>query len=391
MLRDDEVDNLPVDIAEEFLRPVEFRYQDNIAKVHWWYHPDSYDEYIPLGEVDDPSDAPDTLVVPSQWRVCCRWIRDLEVFNEWGNEVDYEIDTRDANAAAYSAVEGEGDAAGAMRRKKNRGKKPGGWKRDITGTQVVPASVHATEKMMPNLLPPSADEAVEVLRVVDVTQSSAELTEHVRGGKRKAEDQGERSSKRGVEAPGSLPPSWFDIDAIHPQERVFLPEFFDGSVLHLSPAIYKSTRNSIIDEYKSTPQIYLSATACRKRVSGDIRAIIAIHDFLDSHGIINYAVDPALRPPRGVLVFPTRCASLGALEEPLTKGPTTAREKELTERLLKAVSVCAPGDWAGISNLMDGDLTPAECLRYFASLTLPLSTSETNTIVETVGLPNLIA
>ena len=379
------MDNLPVDIAEEFLRPVEFRYQDNIAKVHWWYHPDSYDEYIPLGEVDDPSDAPDALIVPSQWRICCRWIRDLEVFNEWGNEVDYEIDTRDSNANAYSTGDGDGDATGAMRRKKNRGKKPGSWKKDITGTQVVPASIHATEKMMPGLPPPSADESIEVFRVVDVTPTSAQLIEEVRGVKRKAEDQGQTSSKRTAEAPETGPPAWFKSEEIHPQERIFLPEFFDGSVLHLSPPIYKSTRNSIIDEYRATPQIYLSATACRKRISGDIRAVIAIHDFLDSHGIINYAVDPSLRPPRCVLVYPTRCASLGALEEPSAKGPVTAHEQELTERLLKAVSACSPGDWTGIANLMDGDLTPAECLRFFASLSLPLSTSESNVSQEMVS------
>lgn len=377
-----------MEIAEEFLRPVEFRYQDNIAKVHWWYHPDSYDEYIPLGEVDDPSDPPDTIVPPSQWKVCCRWIRDAEVFNEWGNEVDYEIDNRDANVATYSTAD-DADAAGAMRRKKSRGKKQAGWKRDITGTQVVHGSVHATEKMMPNKLPPSVDEAEDVLRIVDVTQSGAELTEQSRGLKRKADSQDQRETKRTLESSSSGPPAWFTIDGIRGQEKLFLPEFFDGSVLQLSPEIYRNTRNAIFDEYRSTPHIYLSATACRKRISGDIRAVIAIHDFLDSHGIINYAVDPALRPPRGVLVFPTKCATLGALDDATIKFTSTEHQRELTERLLKAVSTCAPGDWNGISDLISGELTPAECLRFFSSLTLSQTTFEDCPALKSVGFYEL--
>lgn len=80
---DDEVDNLPAELPEEFLRPVEFNYQDGLAKVHWWYHPDSFDESIPSNEVDDPSDVPDMHYQPPQWRVCCRFLRDLELFNEW--------------------------------------------------------------------------------------------------------------------------------------------------------------------------------------------------------------------------------------------------------------------------------------------------------------------
>ena len=57
--------------------------------MHWWYYPDSYDSWLPLADVSgqvDKAEAP-----PRVWRLCCRFVRDAKLFNEWGNEEDYEI------------------------------------------------------------------------------------------------------------------------------------------------------------------------------------------------------------------------------------------------------------------------------------------------------------
>jgi SWI/SNF related-matrix-associated actin-dependent regulator of chromatin subfamily C len=77
-----------------------------IALVHWYYFPDSYDEWIPAQDVDifetpeiipltlNDSIANDTcrLSNKKQFRVACRYILDCELFNEWGNELDYEVE-----------------------------------------------------------------------------------------------------------------------------------------------------------------------------------------------------------------------------------------------------------------------------------------------------------
>jgi SWI/SNF related-matrix-associated actin-dependent regulator of chromatin subfamily C len=60
----------------------------NYALVHWWYYPDSYDTWIIKTNIFGnespryPSTTPCTVVV--------RWLTDLEKFNEYMNDRDYE-------------------------------------------------------------------------------------------------------------------------------------------------------------------------------------------------------------------------------------------------------------------------------------------------------------
>eukprot|EP00742_Colponemidia_sp_Colp-10_P006334 GILJ01006788.1.p1 GENE.GILJ01006788.1~~GILJ01006788.1.p1 ORF type:complete len:1205 (-),score=267.37 GILJ01006788.1:229-3843(-) len=71
----------------EYCRTLEKR--GGLAFVHWWYFPDSYDEWIPANEVE--GDEPEVPTTQTKWRVNPRFINDLEVYNEWMNEIDYEI------------------------------------------------------------------------------------------------------------------------------------------------------------------------------------------------------------------------------------------------------------------------------------------------------------
>jgi len=50
----------------------------------------SYDSVVPLGELGCvvPEPAPPT---PRQWLVSSRWLKDLDHFNEWMNEEDYQL------------------------------------------------------------------------------------------------------------------------------------------------------------------------------------------------------------------------------------------------------------------------------------------------------------
>lgn len=80
------------------------------ARVHWWYHPDCYDELLPHSEVDiyEPPDM--SALYPLQrakWFVSCRFIFDCELFNEWGNELDYEHEN---SQDVVTNLSGEGEA-----------------------------------------------------------------------------------------------------------------------------------------------------------------------------------------------------------------------------------------------------------------------------------------
>lgn len=45
------------------------------------------------------------------------------------------------------------------------------------------------------------------------------------------------------------------------------------------------------------PTVYLSATTCRRHLSGDVNGIIRVHAFLEKWGLINYSgVMPAYKP-----------------------------------------------------------------------------------------------
>jgi SWI/SNF related-matrix-associated actin-dependent regulator of chromatin subfamily C len=55
-------------------------------------------------------------------------------------------------------------------------------------------------------------------------------------------------------------------------------------------------RNFMIDTYRLNPNEYLSITACRRNLAGDVCAIMRIHAFLEQWGLINYQVDADLRP-----------------------------------------------------------------------------------------------
>ena len=120
MNRNEEIDSLPERIAEHFIRILEVRGNSSGASVtapdsdeanpiylstcqpkvqkalvHWWCYPDSYNEWLP-GVGLDANEPPDLAALQSpsgrrqRYFVCCRFVTDCAVFNEWGNECDYE-------------------------------------------------------------------------------------------------------------------------------------------------------------------------------------------------------------------------------------------------------------------------------------------------------------
>lgn len=89
---------------------------------------------------------------------------------------------------------------------------------------------------------------------------------------------------------------WFDYNAIHAIERRALSEFFNGKNKSKTPETYLAYRNFMIDTYRLNPQEYLTFTACRRNLTGDVCSVMRVHAFLEQWGLINYQVAAPLLP-----------------------------------------------------------------------------------------------
>lgn len=84
--------------------------------------------------------------------------------------------------------------------------------------------------------------------------------------------------------------AWFDMHEIHNLERKALPEFFNNRNRSKTPAVYKDYRDFMVNTYRLNPSEYLTVTACRRNLAGDVCAIMRVHAFLEQWGLINYQV-----------------------------------------------------------------------------------------------------
>jgi len=84
--------------------------------------------------------------------------------------------------------------------------------------------------------------------------------------------------------------TWFDMHTINNIERKALPEFFNNRNRSKTSAIYKDYRDFMINTYRLNPVEYLTVTACRRNLAGDVCAIMRVHAFLEQWGLINYQV-----------------------------------------------------------------------------------------------------
>lgn len=89
---------------------------------------------------------------------------------------------------------------------------------------------------------------------------------------------------------------WFRKDAIHDIERRALSEFFNSRGESKTPMVYKKYRDFMIDVWRQNPETYLTATAVRRHLSGDVCAILRVHAFLEHWGLINYGAEPESKP-----------------------------------------------------------------------------------------------
>lgn len=115
---------------------------------------------------------------------------------------------------------------------------------------------------------------------------------------------------------------WFLFEEINPIEKAAVPEFFTKKNKSKTPQVYRDYRDFMINSFRLSPTEYLTVTACRRNLAGDVCAVMRVHAVLESWGLINKDVilgKPQLigppstehfrisaDTPRGVLpVFPT--------------------------------------------------------------------------------------
>lgn len=84
--------------------------------------------------------------------------------------------------------------------------------------------------------------------------------------------------------------AWFNMSRINDIEKRALPEFFNSKNKSKTPTVYKDYRDFMINTYRLNPGEYLTVTACRRNLAGDVCAIIRVHAFLEQWGLINYQV-----------------------------------------------------------------------------------------------------
>jgi len=346
--------------GEEWLRTLEKK--DGKVLVHYWYYPDSYDEWLleTSSEFMDPEPVPEH---EGAWNISTRWIRDSEKYNEWMNEEDYEPSSdqnsdQESNAgspAPSSARFGKRDNSDrseshSKRQKRSSSSTPMDAHPDHPGLQVV-----SLEDNMPrgrgskkNEYEPIVGGELANIAVLpedsqpEPTPKIGEVKEDAEAESMdvdtKQEDEAEEKTSTSLDMdlkdadaleqnnrPASeedeisnlqteaehlqleeeagrylsqqtqevIIPSyaaWFSMSTVHDVEQKSLPEFFNMKNRSKTPTVYKDYRDFMINTYRLNPAEYLTVTACRRNLAGDVCAIIRVHAFLEQWGLINYQV-----------------------------------------------------------------------------------------------------
>lgn len=335
-----DVDPLP----EEYARPL-FKRDKNVL-LHWYYFPESYDSWVPASSFDMPDNVPDCPGSPAErWRVNANWVRDLDNYNEWMSEEDYEVDEQGRKKVHKLRLSVEdlmpSDApkkSALPKGKRKRSPSPKGQKRksgrspavfqqkktrpdddeseDLTKDmdeppaepniqEVKPSASSAgpatpTTKRDPDMAPLKSgviqdlDEDMERGEDSQTGKASENSNTQDFANKDDGDDNNVTEQTHYIIIPSYS--AWFDYNSIHVVEKRALPEFFNGKNKSKTPEIYLAYRNFMIDTYRLNPTEYLTSTACRRNLAGDVCAIMRVHAFLEQWGLINYQIDAESRP-----------------------------------------------------------------------------------------------
>ncbi|XP_037079643.1 SWI/SNF complex subunit SMARCC2-like [Pollicipes pollicipes] len=313
-------------LEEEYARPLFKR--DKYTMLHWYYFPDSYDTWVTGLELDDNVPESPEFDAEKQWRVTLNWVQDLDEYNEWMNEEDYEVDEtgkKNKHEMCLSVDDldamaaGESEKAKKSSKKRKRSPSPVASKSKSRKTPgPKPKSKRSKnddeEDLTKDMEDPPAETSIAEVALPKGSSKKDGDNQPVKGGtlvdldeeanqeepsKAADEKKDEMEDNATEQTHNIIVPSysaWFDYNAIHGIEKRAMPEFFNDKNKSKTPETYLAYRNFMIDTYRLNPTEYMTSTAARRNLAGDVCAIMRVHAFLEQWGLINYQVDSDSRP-----------------------------------------------------------------------------------------------
>ncbi|KAL4441240.1 hypothetical protein ABPG77_011477 [Micractinium sp. CCAP 211/92] len=277
-----------------------------LARVHWLYLPDSYDEWVPAGAA--PPAAPPRRQPRGPWHVSVRWLTDSEKYNEWMNPADYEVEAAAAEEGKRKR-EGEEDEPG---RKAKAARQAGPLPEIQLGAgEAVADGVTRQKVLQPN------KKAMELASAVDISQGQrpegvlmpsaaaqvpAEVAQRAQQGAADAAagEQAGNDGGRPDQEPYLVPAcaAWFRWDGIADVEEAHFKDFLAADPA-ANPERYREYRNAIINKYREDVSRELSFTEARRSLVGDVNLLRRIWKFLNSWQLINFLARRQVAPGGG--------------------------------------------------------------------------------------------
>lgn len=278
---------------EEFVRVIDYLPNDNegLALIHWWYYPDSYDKWVNSNDVEnmDPSEL-SLYPIQKVWSISSKFFYDSKDFNEWCNPEDYEIE-EDSNEIEGSKIINNEVAQSSSSPKKSKLHKKKYHENQSKQRENIPIleSTQSTEKYFTDIAPPSLQKDLEISVFDSNSGNLIKLNNDPKPDSREI---------KAVTLDNDINiPKWFKSDTISLIELRYLPDAVSNA------SEYLRVRNLIVNLCNKNPIMYLSATDCRQKFSGDVGLIFRIHEFLDAFGIINSFVKADSRPSPITLTY----------------------------------------------------------------------------------------
>lgn len=286
----------------------------------------------PPEEKEPPEGIPDEK--EEQYRVSVDWLFEAEEYNEWMCEEDYEVE-ENGEAKSNDLYLTEDEYSNCFEKPKKKAKRkrsPSPPPASNTSASATPANAGGKQKakskgkakktkvdeeddedLTAEMEDPAPENSIMEVKVTQVNAGRPDMQPQRGGGTYMDLDEADLEKEEGKEQQDKddmddnvteqthhiIVPSyssWFDYNAIHSIEKRALPEFFNGKNRSKSPEIYLSYRNFMLDTYRLNPTEYLTSTACRRNLAGDVCSIMRTHAFLEQWGLINYQVDIDARP-----------------------------------------------------------------------------------------------
>ncbi|KAI8086355.1 uncharacterized protein BX664DRAFT_282208, partial [Halteromyces radiatus] len=283
-------------------QPRPFSVEEKLAGkvlLHYIGLPSSYDTWVNENEYnDDMALSLDSTLQQQPYRLKVSWIKDSYTYNEWMNPIDYHYSVNKSEASITtsnlkrSIKEGNADTddENPSKKVKPSNEQAGSDLKEMNDEQQPQQH---TKDDSENPLTASISSQQEQQQQPQDKQQKEELISH---GVKTGDIITERNDIRyqSIQGHEIVIPSyaaWFELHKVNDIERNSLPEFFNSKSKWKTPTTYKNYRDFMVNSYRINPVEYLTITACRRNLMGDVCAIIRVHSFLEQWGLINYQVE----------------------------------------------------------------------------------------------------